>query len=120
MSCVNVTDVKKFAKQGDPDSLCHLGIFYEEGMHGFKKDSEEAERWYKKAATQYKKRVKQGDAEAMFRLGNMHFYGKGMPRDMEKAKELYTDSAKYGYETAQLNFDRLMDMVEGRSILWRW
>lgn len=60
--------------------------------------------------------VRRGDEEAMLKLGQLHYYGKGVSRDIEKAKELYIGAARHGSKTAQVNFKRLMAMVKYASV----
>ncbi|MDV4166560.1 tetratricopeptide repeat protein [Rhodovulum sp. FJ3] len=48
-----------------------------------------------------------GDAEAQFRLGNMHFYGRGVPKDVGKAAEWWKLSAERENPKAWLRLAKL-------------
>ena len=53
----------------------------------------------------------QGSAKAQNNLGLMYKHGKGVPRDMEKAAELYTMAMEQGHLIAQFNLGALTKLV---------
>jgi len=48
-------------------------------------------------------RAAEGDAQDLCKLADMFFNGRGMPRDIEKAVELYQQAANKGYARAKCN-----------------
>jgi hypothetical protein len=52
-------------------------------------------------ANAFRVRAEQGDAQAQYRLGNMYFYGRGVPRDNDEALRWYRKSADQGYAAAE-------------------
>ena len=73
---------RKAAENGDSSACCALGRFYESGIL-MEKSMEKAVMWYKKGAE-----AGNMDEEAVYRLALCYALGKGLPMDMEKAKEL--------------------------------
>lgn len=59
--------------------------------------------------------VKQGDADAMTRLGYMYQTGKGVLQDYEKAKELYEKAANLGNAGAMNNLGTMYYLGQGVS-----
>ena len=57
--------------------------------------------------------VKQGDADAMVRLGFMYDSGKGVPQNFEKAKELYEQAANLGNAGAMNNLGTMYYFGQG-------
>ncbi len=51
---------------------------------------------YKSAAKYYSKSASWGNGDAMFSLGNMYLQGKGVDKDLGKAKSLFSDAASKG------------------------
>ena len=59
--------------------------------------------------------VKQGDPDAMVRLGYMYQKEKGVPQDYEKAKELYEKAANLGNAGAMNNLGSMYYLGQGVS-----
>ena len=57
--------------------------------------------------------VKQGDADAMTRLGFMYDSGQGVPQNFEKAKELYEQAANLGNAGAMNNLGTMYYFGQG-------
>ncbi len=53
--------------------------------------------------------VKQGNSEAQYATGLAYQYGKGVPKDLEKAREYYEKAAKQGHDQAKNNLGRLLE-----------
>ena len=53
------------------------------------------------AVSYWMKAAKEGDASAMYRLGDCNRFGWGMPENLQKAIKWYSFAAEYGYEEAQ-------------------
>lgn len=135
------------AEQGNPDAQYLLGQFYQVGALGTP-DYALAKQWYQKAAPKlskasvalgflyetvddnypdalkaYEQAATQGDALGDYNLALMYEYGKGIPVDYAKAKELFTVAAGKGIDEAMtqlgsINFDGLgqvRDVQQGLS-----
>jgi len=85
------------AVQGDSQAQTNLGCVYFNGDGGLQRDYNEAARWFSKAAAQ-----RNPLAEA--NLATLYAEGFGLPRDPEKAANLYLEAAKHGnlYSQARL------------------
>ncbi|EJK76904.1 hypothetical protein THAOC_01307 [Thalassiosira oceanica] len=60
------------------------------------------------------KRVRKGDAEAMKHLGDKYFYGRlGLPKDVPRAIELWTEAAELGSVDAHYNLGFMYYRGEG-------
>lgn len=84
------------AVKGDPDdsnALCHLGLFYEQGI-GTEKNMEQAITCYRQAA-------EQGEAMAQFTLGVCYFFGNGLKQDNQLALEWINKAADQNWAEAQ-------------------
>ena len=77
----------------DAYALCHLGMFYEQGI-GTDVNMEQAINCYRQAA-------EMGDPVAHFALGMCYFYGKGVSENIETALEWVNKAAELGYAEAQ-------------------
>ncbi len=95
------------AEHGDSDSQFDLASMYYKG-EGVFQDSQEAFKWYKKAA-------EQGHTSAASNLGLMYYKGKGIPyRDYKEAFKWYKKAAELGSVDAQ---DKLCIMYyKGRGV----
>jgi len=78
----------KAAEQGNVNAQLWLGVFYEGGRNGLKRDYVEAFKWLSIAA-------KQGQPDAQFTLGQMYEYGEGVPQDYELAAYWYRKAADH-------------------------
>ena len=67
---------------------------------GVPKDEAKAAEWYAKAVTNLTQAAEQGDAEAQFKLGEIHELGSVTPAPL-KALEWYMKAAEQGYIPAQ-------------------
>ncbi len=70
------------AAAGNARGMYNLGHMYANGWEGHRKSDFEAANWYAKA-------VKGGSTDAAYRLGMMYEQGKGVPKDLNEARELY-------------------------------
>ena len=56
---------------------------------------------YASAIAMIQKRIDKGDAEAIFNLGNLYYYGElGLAKDVPRAMELWTQAAELGFPDA--------------------
>ncbi len=78
-----------------PLAVTVIGLCYYDGIY--------YDQSYENAGICYNKASEMGDSWAQFLLANMYMIGKGVPQDIDKAINLYTDSAKQGYKNAQFN-----------------
>jgi serine/threonine protein kinase len=88
------------AKAGNSSAMLSLGGLYLLGSDGVEESDEDAAKWFQKAAD-----LK--NAAAIYDLGKLYEDGQGVPRNMEKAKELYLESAKLGNTFAQRRLTEL-------------
>ncbi|MGD0133517.1 MAG: protein kinase [Bryobacteraceae bacterium] len=88
------------AKAGNSSAMLTLGGLYLLGNDGVEQNDEDAAKWFQKAAD-----LK--NAAAIYDLGKLYEDGQGVPRNMEKAKELYLESAKLGNAFAQRRLSEL-------------
>ncbi len=88
------------AKAGNSSAMLSLGGLYLLGNDGVEQSDEDAAKWFQKAAD-----LK--NAAAIYDLGKLYEDGQGVPRNMDKAKELYLESAKLGNAFAQRRLSEL-------------
>ena len=67
----------------------------------------------REAAKRLRKRIKLGDAEACFSLGINYQIGRGLPKDMSKAIELWKQGAALGSIRAHYNLARALYFGDG-------
>jgi TPR repeat protein len=85
-------DVLARAERGDVEAQFHLGMTFCYGVMA-SQDSEEAARWFRRAAAQNHPR-------ALYELGLMHVRGDGVAKDKEKGHALLLKSGELGYNEA--------------------
>ena len=84
-------------QNGNAEGQYKLGLAYETGGNGIKKDYNEAVKWFRKAA-------EQEYAEAQFRLGLAYEDGrKGVAKDYAEAVKWFCKAAEQEYAEAQYN-----------------
>ena len=85
--------VEKAVERGDESAKTKLAWLKLSGLGGAEKDEDGA-------VELLEERVKEGeDDEAMWMLGLCNEYGTGTEQDIERAKDLYTQSSKRGNVT---------------------
>lgn len=101
----NVTELKRFAAQGDVLACLELG---ERLLHGdgVPVDPAAAREFFAKAAAG-------GSGDAMFRLGKLHHDGTGGPRDFGAALDFYGQAARAGIPEAQHNIGAMLVSARG-------
>ncbi len=91
---------KKAAAAGSATAMLNLGLMYEEGT-GVGQSGKEAASWFTKAANA-------GNPAGWFDLGQMYEDGiGGVPRDLGRARDLYTRAAKLGNAEAKKRLDHM-------------
>jgi len=80
--------------QGGPDSVYAQGMKFENGTDPMEQDLEQAAKLYQQAA-------ENGQAEAMFRLGNLYSQGKGVARNTDEARKWWALAAEKGHASAR-------------------
>jgi|SRR5579864_1260780 len=78
----------KAAEQGDINAQLWLGVHYEDGRDGVKRDYRDAFKWLSLAA-------KQGQPDAQVTLGQMYEDGEGVPQDYRLAAFWYRKAADH-------------------------
>jgi hypothetical protein len=85
---------KRSADLGFAEAQATLGVLYERGWQDIQPDLANAVLWYAKAAAQ-------GHPGAELNLGNLYAQGRGVPKDLEKARQLMQAAADQGFQPAQ-------------------
>lgn len=83
------------AIQGDELSQFKIARLYEGGLLGYSKSLSDALNWYMQSANK-------GVAQSKYRLGYMYLLGKGVPRNISKAKFWFTKAAYGGDKDAKI------------------
>ena len=65
---------------------------------------------YETAFNCFQRAAEKGNAHALYEMGELCLTGKGVPKDREKAVELYRKAAEQGYERAK---KKLVELKEG-------
>jgi TPR repeat protein len=82
-------DLKAKAEQGDAEAAYEVGARYDRG-YGVAKDSNQAVRWFVKAANQ-------GNLKAQNHLGNCFAHGSGVPKNYVEAYKWWNLAASHGH-----------------------
>lgn len=105
---LDIPSIMTAATNGDVEKQYLLGIIYEEGKSGVKKNYKQAMEWYQKAA-------QNGYTQAMNKLAFNYRYGKcGVWKNAKKAVEWDERSARCGDSEGQMNFG--MDYIWGVGV----
>ena len=110
---------RRAAEMGNPTGMYKLGVCYDFGKGGLRKDEAKAVEWYRKA-------VEAGEATAMCNLGYAYEYGKGgLTKDEAKAVEWYQKAAEAGEATAMCNLGVYYELGKGgltkdeaKAVVW--
>lgn len=87
---------RPLAEEGDVRAQYGLGVLYERGPDGVRRNYAAAARWYAEAA-------RQGHPGAQNNLGLLHAQGRGVDIDPRRAAELWGLAAEAGHLVAQYN-----------------
>lgn len=130
-----IHNVEALAEQNVPEAVFLMGTAYAEEI-GKNKNSQEAVKWYRRAAELghtlaqhnlgnayafaqgieqnhelavkwWRKAAEQGDAIPQYQLGLSYEKGNGVEKDLEKARYWYQQSADRGYAKASVALTRL-------------
>ena len=91
-----LTMVQKRVDAGDPAAIYHLGVQYERGQCGLKKDVTRTVELYERAA-------ELGVKDAHYNLGVLYDVGTDVEKDMDKAIRHYEAAAMCGHVSARYN-----------------
>ncbi|MBT0956951.1 sel1 repeat family protein [Alphaproteobacteria bacterium KMM 3653] len=92
---------EKSAAQDFPRALHNLGIIYADGEHGITPDPEKARGLFEKA-------LQQDYSRSYSNLGILYEQGRGVPRDLAKAAELYRQGDAGGDRNSTYNLANFM------------
>ena len=81
----------RLAEQGDAFAQYRLGRYYAQRDGP---QTPESVSWYKKAASGLHRLAESGNGQAMYVLGVMYAYGRGVPRDREQARRWLTQAVE--------------------------
>jgi TPR repeat protein len=88
----------RLAERGDAFAQYRLGRYYAQ-RDG--RQTPESVSWYKKAASGLHRLAESGNGQAMYVLGVMYAYGRGVPRDTEQARRWLTQAVEQKVTAAQ-------------------
>ena len=111
-----VEELEEAAKKGVTEAQAVLGQFYETGNLGLERSTQEAAKWYERAA-------QSGSAVAQNNLGCMYVSGDGVPQNFQRGRQWLSAAASQGYAPAQGNlgfcyFWGLPDQSYESAITW--
>jgi TPR repeat protein len=125
---------RKAAEAGNARAQCNLGVMYEFG-NGVAQSYEDAAEWYRRSAESGYSRGRtnmgvllmmglgaerdpkeaarwfalSGSPRASYNLAKLHLEGRGVPQNMERAKELLASSSEAGYAKAMFLLAKLIE-----------
>lgn len=88
----------RLAEQGDAFAQYRLGRFYAQRSGHY---APESVTWYKKASNGLQRLAETGNGQAMYVLGVMYAYGRGVARDTEQARRWLTQAVERKIMAAQ-------------------
>jgi hypothetical protein len=88
----------KLAEHGDAFAQYRLGKYYEK-LNG--RQAPESIGWYKKASKGLRRLAEAGNGQAMYVLGVMHAYGRGVAKNTEEARRWLTHAVEHNVKAAQ-------------------
>lgn len=98
---------RKAADQGHPDAFFKLGEILKDGAKGIEANSEDSNRMYQIAASEFDVYAQKGNAEYQYLLGTMYQHAKGVKKNMDLALKWISQSAIQGHAMAQLTLGRI-------------
>lgn len=96
----------KAAEQGLAWAQRNAGYLYRDGEGGLAQDDRLALVWFQKAAAQ-------GDNPSLDELGDIFFYGRGVPKDLRAAADAYRKAATAGHAAAQYSLGNMAEYGNG-------
>ena len=133
-----VKTLEQLWDKGFSSAAYHLGKAYQDGL-GILPDDEKAEGWFRRsaeigdaqsqyalgrflqrqgrmseAASWYERACESGNQYAQYRLGKMCLLGDGVPKDIERAVRLLSNSANQGNQYAQYVLGKLY--LQGKEV----
>jgi TPR repeat protein len=97
------------ARKGNPEGQYKLGLVEWRSASAIAQSgsAEESKKAFLKALKWIKPAADGGHSESQFRIGEAYMFGRGVEKDMGKAKEYYQKAANQGYEQAQQILSKL-------------
>lgn len=86
-------ELRQAANAGEPEAQAVLGLAYTLGELGLRADDQQAAIWFRRAADQ-------GNPMAQYVLGLMYEEGRGVPRNIRKARQWFRKAAAAGLPAA--------------------
>lgn len=106
-------ELDQLAKKGNPSALVFIGVMYDQGLGGQKRDSYRGAQYFHAAATR-------GDPLAAYNLGLMYLYGRDLPRSREDAGRLFQIAAKGNVKYAAVNLGMMAEENKKWEEAVRW
>ena len=88
----------QLAEQGDAFAQYRLGKYYAKQKG---RQAPESISWYKKASTGLRRMAEAGNGQAMYVLGVMYAYGRGVTRNTEEARHWLSQAVRHNVAAAQ-------------------
>ena len=101
--------VKKRVEMDDANGIYSLGCYYYNGERGFPQDHSKALKLFHRAGGL-------GSAESYYNVGCAYYFGRGVERDIKKAKHYWELAAMGGDAKAKYNLGILEDNAGNMSI----
>lgn len=103
------------AKEGNARAQYAIGFMHQNG-HGLQLDTDEADKWFRKAEPGLRKKAENGSRAAQNILSVMYRRGYGVEKDEEAAAEWNKRAARQGHMIAQYNMG--WAYANGRGVPW--
>ena len=100
------------ACNGWPNAMEQLGDMYADGIE-VDEDEDIAREWYAQALKEYQNRAEKGDAESLYNLAGMYYWGSGIKQDRIHAFDLYKLAAEKGNADAKYQLGKMYRYGEG-------
>lgn len=98
----------QLAEQGDAFAQYRLGKYYAKQKG---RQAPESINWYKKASTGLRRLAEGGNGQAMYVLGVMYAYGRGVTRNTEEARHWLSQAVRHNVTAAR----PVLDSLEARE-----
>jgi TPR repeat protein len=102
LPAATIAELQQRAADNDAGAQFDLFRIYRSGSANVVADRELAKRWLFAAG-------RNGHAEAQYWLGYIHFFGTGVPRDVQTGLDWYRKSAEQGFINAQFELGHILN-----------
>ncbi|KAF1024209.1 MULTISPECIES: tetratricopeptide repeat protein [Acinetobacter] len=110
---MNVSDLQKAAKAGQPAAQFYLATHFQAGSGGVSKDLKQAFTWFKAAADQ-------GISAAQLNVGRMYADGLGVAKNETTARQYFEKAASHGDNRASFNLAVMEEQKKNYMGAYQW